>query len=162
MTPKYTRVWGIQVGRWNGKVSVLLNTEDDDDATATTAGLTAGSYVSDSDMDTGDEEYFAAEKFPRNPPEQLLYNVTGNSYEDERADIPKRPGRSEAGYVIPSENSLPKPGTTRSPSNAFPYNTDTQKYLPKPGTTCSPTCPPSTAGPANAATHQSSPKPSTT
>ena len=48
-------------------------------------------------MDTGDEEYFSAEKLLRNPPEQLMYNVTGNSYEDERADIPNdREGRKPA------------------------------------------------------------------
>ena len=110
---EYTRVWGIQVGRWDGNVSGLLNTEGDDNATATTEGLTAGSYASESDMDTSDEEDFAAENLPRKPNGQILYNETGKSYKDERADIPKRPGRSEAGCMIPPEKSLPKPGTTR-------------------------------------------------
>ena len=106
-------------------------------------------------MDTGDEEYFAAENLTCKPPDQLLYNVTGKSYKDERAEIPKLPGRSETGCVIPPEKSLPKPGTNRSPSNADPENTSNQKYLPKTGMTCSPTCLPSTTRPANAATHQS-------
>ena len=127
MPPKYTRVWGIQVGRWNGKVSVLINTEDDDDATATTAGSKAGSYASDSDMDTVDKEDSAAENLPRKPPEKLLYNGTGKSYKEKRADIPKRPGRLESVYVIPPEKSLPKPGTTCLPRNAGPTNMANQK-----------------------------------
>ena len=80
VTPKYTRVWGIQVGIWDGKVSGLLNMEYDDNVTATTTGLTSVSYALDADMDTGDEEDFAAENLPQNPPEQLLYNGTGKSY----------------------------------------------------------------------------------
>ena len=83
MLPEYTCVWGIQVVSWDGEVSGLLNTEDDDDTTATTAGLKAGSYASDSDMDTGDKADFTAENLPRNPPEYILYNGTGKSYEDE-------------------------------------------------------------------------------
>ena len=55
--------------------------EEDDNATATTVVLTAGSHESDTDMDIGDKENFAAENLPRKPPEQLLYNGTGKSYE---------------------------------------------------------------------------------
>ena len=92
--PKYTCVWEIQVGSWDGKVSGLLITADNNETTATTAGLAAGSYASDSDMHTGEKEDSAAENLPWKPPEQLLYNVTGKSYKDERVDIPKRTGRS--------------------------------------------------------------------
>ena len=67
--PEYTRVWGIQVGRWDGKVSVLINTEEDNNAITNTAGLTAGSYALDTNMDTVDKEDFAAENLPRKPPE---------------------------------------------------------------------------------------------
>ena len=81
MPPEYTRIWGIQFGRWDGKVSSLLKTEDDDDATKTTAGLAAGRYASDTNMDTGDKEGFTEENLPRNPPDQLLYNGTDKSYE---------------------------------------------------------------------------------
>ena len=70
--------------------------EEDDNATATTVVLTAGSHESDTDMDIGDKENFAAENLPRKPPEQLLYNGTGNSYEYEHMEIPKQPGRLEA------------------------------------------------------------------
>ena len=77
--------------------------EYDNDSTATTSGLTAGSYALDSDMDMDEKEDFVAENLPRKPPEKTLYNGTGKSYEDERADIPKRPGRSETVCVIPPE-----------------------------------------------------------
>ena len=119
---EYTRVWGIQVGRWDGKVSGLLNTEGDDNATATTEGLTAGSYALESNMDTRDEEDFAAENLPRKPNGQILYNEKGKSYKDEHADITKQTGRSEAGCVVHPEKYLPKPGTTRLPSNTGTAN----------------------------------------
>ena len=61
-----------------------------------------------------------------------------------------------------NEISLPKPGTTRSPSNDSPANAANQNSLPKPGMTCLSMCPPSTNRPSNAATHQSLPKPGTT
>ena len=96
VTPNYTLVWGIQVGRWDGKVSCLLNTEEDDNAIAITVGFTVGSHASDTDMYMGDKKNFAAENLPRKPPEQLLYNGTGNSYEYEHMEIPKQPGRLEA------------------------------------------------------------------
>ena len=86
-------------------------------------------------MDMGDEEDFSAKNLPRNPTEKLLYNRTGKSYEDEHVDIPKRPGRLEAGCVMSPEKSLPKPGKTHSPINAGPAKTAILKYLPKPGTT---------------------------
>ena len=63
--------------------------------------------------------------------------------------------------MIPPEQSLPKRGTTRFPSNAGPENTATKIYLPNPGTTCSPMCPHSTDRPDNAATHQYLPNPGT-
>ena len=55
-------------------------------------------------MYTDGEEDFATENLPWKPLEQILYNGTGKSYEDKRADITKLMGRLEASCVIPPEN----------------------------------------------------------
>ena len=59
----YPRVWGINVGKIEGKIRVegVLNNElDDNEMTATTANLTT--LVRDlSDSDSGGEEDFSAE-----------------------------------------------------------------------------------------------------
>ena len=77
----YPRMWGIQIGRCQDKVTVsgLLDIVDDDedDVTATTVDLTtlAGD---ESNLDSDDDnEDFAAENRPHPPPAKLLYNGEG-------------------------------------------------------------------------------------
>ena len=92
----------------------MLDEELDDDATATTADLTALEGESDSESDD-DAEDFAAENAPRPPPRELLYNGKGTWNElcdivdgrevlhgrdvvqQQQPDLSGRPGRSRAG-----------------------------------------------------------------
>ena len=88
---------------WLGAETIFE--EDDDDATATTAALTDVSEPpSDNDSDLEDDEDFAAENLPRDPPAKLLYGGEGETplcvVEKAGGDVAtpkgesKRPGRS--------------------------------------------------------------------
>jgi hypothetical protein len=92
-------VWGISIGKIEGKTKVsglLDEEEDEDDATAMTAGMTtSGELDSDNELDDNDEDDFAAENAPRPPPDKLMYGGDGECNKtNERRDVTQRPGRS--------------------------------------------------------------------
>ena len=64
---------------WLG-AETIFEDDDDDDATATTAALTDVSEpLSDNESDLEDDEDFAAENLPRDPPAKLLYGGEGET-----------------------------------------------------------------------------------
>ena len=109
----YPRVWGINVGKIEGKITVegvLDDGLDNNERKATTADLTtlAGDL---SDEDSDDDKDFAAENRPRPLPDKLLYNGNGMSINHERDVLERldasrkterqRPGRSKNGATMP-------------------------------------------------------------